>query len=106
MRKDLERLFLMTRRERRGTVVLLVLVAAVMIVASIADYWKGDMPQNAAYTAAVEACEAQADSAGIAEEQPARPKRDKPTKRAKRRPPSKPKPASGKPRPLDPVPQF
>ncbi len=105
MNKKLKELFEMTRRERRGTIVLLVLMSVIITVTSIVCNRKDDLPQTAALSA-VEAFEAQADSTGLAEQQLAPHKSDKKRKPSKRRAAKKSKPSSDKPRRLDPVPQF
>ncbi len=94
----------MTRRERRGTIVLLALIAVLLLVTALVRLRKGTTPAPSATRAAVEAFEAEADSAIITVDKPLRHKGEK-KKSSKRRAENKPKPAD-KPRRLDPVPQF
>ena len=94
----------MTRRERRGTVVLLALMAVLLLVTAFVRLKKGSTPAPSATRAAVEAFEAESDSVLITVDKPLRHKGEK-KKSNKRRAANKPKPAD-KPRRLDPVPQF
>lgn len=96
--------FDMTRRERRGTVVLLALMAVLLLVTALVRMKKSTTPASSAAQTAVEAFEAEADSVIITVDKPLRHKAEK-KKSNKRHAAKKPKPAD-KPRRLDSVPQF
>ena len=97
-------LFDMSRRERCGTIVLLALMVVLLMVTAVIRL-KKSTPPTPAVQAAVEAFEAETDSAIIISKKPSRPKQEKKRRPSKRPSPKKPKP-SDKPRRLDPVPQF
>ena len=84
----------MTRRERRGTIVLLMLMAVIIMLSTIIGYRHENMPQSQT-AAQLESFERQTDTTVFTVE------KAKPHKTGK-----KEKPTSDKPRRLDPVPQF
>ena len=96
--------FDMSRRERRGTIVLLAMIAVLLLVTAVVRLKKSSTPAPTVQ-AAVEAFEAEADSVIITLDKPSRHKAEKKKRPSKRSTPKKPKP-SDKPRRLDPVPQF
>ena len=96
--------FDMSRRERRGTIVLLALMVVLLLVSAIVRLKKSATPAPAVQ-AAVEAFEAEADSIIITADKPSCHKSEKKKRSSKRPSPKKSKP-SDKPRRLDPVPQF
>ena len=96
--------FDMSRRERRGTIVLLALMVVLLLVTAVVKL-KKSTPPAPAVQAAVEAFEAETDSVIITAKKPSSPKQAKKRRPSKRPSPKKPKP-SDQPRRLDPVPQF
>ena len=96
--------FDMTRRERRGTIVLLSLMVVLLVVTAVVKL-KKPVPQAPVARAAFEAFEAETDSVVIVADKPSRHKQVKKKRRTKHSSPKKSKP-SGQPRRLDPVPQF
>lgn len=104
MNAKLKSLFDMSRRERRGTIVLLLLMAVALIVSAIVGMKKEAPPADA--VVAVEAFEAETDSSVFTVEKPDRRHHEKRRHPAKRHPSKKSKPTPEKPRRLDPVPQF
>ena len=103
MSEKLKGLFEMSRRERRGTVVLLLLMAAVIAVSAIVGLKKEAPPAD---VVRIEAFDAETDSTVLIVEKPARRHHEKHRRSGKHRPAKKNKPTSDKPRRLDPVPQF
>ena len=95
----------MTRRERRGTIVLLVLMAIVIAVFSITKFKQENLLQTE-YAAELETFEKQTDTIVFTVEKTEPNKPDKKRHAAKKRAAKKEKPSSDKPRRLDPVPQF
>ena len=100
----MKRLLDMTKRERRGTIVLLFLIGAILVVSLFFNMRKDRVPMAGTDVVTIEAFEAEADSAVVAENLPVSHKTEK-KKSHKRHAAKKPKPAD-KPRRLDPVPQF
>lgn len=99
----MKRLLDMTKRERRGTIVLLLLMGAVLLASLFFSMRKDRAPVAGTDVVAIEAFEAEADSA-VMSDPPVHHKTDK-KKSHKRHAAKKPKPAN-RPRRLDPVPQF
>lgn len=94
----------MSRRERRGNIVLLALMVMLLLVTAVVRLKKSATPAPAVQ-AAVEAFEAETDSVIITVDKPSHHKSEKKKRSSKRPSPQKSKP-SDKPRRLDPVPQF
>lgn len=95
----------MTRRERRGTIVVLVLLALVL-AGSLATRSCHDAAYEGVDKAEIQRFERDIDSSAVIVSKPHRDKRLKNKKTRKRRSPSSsPKPAK-QPRHIDPVPQF
>ncbi len=102
---DMKDLFDMTRRERRGMVVLLIAIAAMLVLAVAARYHKEPVPTTAAGHELVLPDEV-LDTVGIRNNKPGGQKsKRKSSKKHQQRKPSTPKPER-EPRRLDPVPQF
>ena len=102
---DLKQLFQMSRRERRGTIVLLALMAMLITVSFVIGSRKEHVPQ-ADNVDKLELFDAQTDTVKYTVEKNVREKSGKKRHATKRRAPKKSKPSSDKPRRLDPVPQF
>ena len=103
----------MTRRERRGTIVLLVAIALMLAMAVAARCHREQLPDEV-NVAEISRFESEVDSARVEEIKPShRPDSGKTAKKhprhssakPKAKPKSKPKP-SREPRPIDPVPSF
>lgn len=94
----------MTKRERRGTIVVLSLIAVILATSLLMRTRRSSAPVAGTDAVTLQAFEAQADSAVVTVNPPVRHKSDK-KKSHKRRGAKKSKPAD-KPRRLDPVPQF
>ena len=102
----------MTRRERRGTIVLLVAIALMLVVAFAARCHREAMPDDV-NVAEISRFEAEVDSARVKDLKPSHPSHSsdsaktakKHSRRSSAKPKSKPKPAR-EPRPIDPVPSF
>ena len=102
--EKLKDFFDMTKRERRGTIVLLLLMGVLLLI----TYGMGMKKDSTAVKVNVDSLEMferQADSTVIAAKQPTHHKTRKKKHVRKRHADKNPKP-SGEPRRLDPVPQF
>lgn len=98
----------MTRRERRGFIVVLVLIALLLAGTAIVRSCRGH-EMVGVVQAEVEQFEAEADSAATATVTPSRETRKTPAeapRRSSRRKADKKSKPSPAPRPIDPVPQF
>lgn len=103
---DMKGFFKMTRRERRGTIVLLVLLALVM-AGTLANRSCRDAVPEDVKTAEMLMFESEIDSSKVTVPKSQKKKRS-PNKKSKKRrtpPSSSPKP-NKPPRPIDPVPRF
>ena len=103
--KQWQDFFSMTRRERQGAIVLLLLIALLLGV-SLAVKTCGNKEKIPAQTIEIEKFESEIDSVAIPDVKPS-PAHKRPSSHKKHKPrkpkPTKPAPA---PRPVDPVPQF
>ena len=103
--KQWQDFFSMTRRERQGAIVLLLLIALLLGV-SLAVKTCGNKEAIPVQTVEIEKFESEIDSIAIPGVKPT-PAHKRPSSHKKRKPrkpkPTKPAPA---PRPVDPVPQF
>lgn len=95
----------MTRRERRGTIVLLMLMAVIIMLSTIIGYRHENTPQSQT-AAQLESFEQQTDTTAFMVEKAKPNKHGKKRHGSKRQSGKKEKPTSDKPRRLDPVPQF
>ena len=97
----------MTRRERRGMIVLLVAIA-LMLVVTVATRFHRDNALDDVNVADISRFEAEVDSARSVELKPSHPRDSvKSTRKRTRRPSAKPKSKPARePRPIDPVPTF
>lgn len=97
-------LFEMTRRERNGTIVVLVIIALLLagtVVVQHCHYASPELQQST-----IQQFESEADtSLLIAPSKPSDAHKSKPKKQSRKRQPKKPK-TSKQPRHIDPVPQF
>lgn len=100
----MKRLLDMTKRERRGTILVLLLIAVILVTSLLMRTRRDSAPVAGTDAVTLQAFEAQADSAVVTVNPPVRHKTDR-KKSHKRRAAKKAKPAD-KPRRLDPVPQF
>ena len=105
MKKKFKELFVMTRRERRGTIVLLMLMAVIIMLSTIIGHRHENMPQNQT-AAQLESFEQQTDTTVLTVEKVKLHKPGKKRHGSKRQSGKKEKPTPDKPRRLDPVPQF
>ena len=100
--------FAMTRRERRGTIVVLAVIAMLTVATLAQRSCRDDVPRQAAQQAELLEFEQLADSARLTV-QPSKSKRgpkDRHAKRARKAKGDKHKKSPVAPRPVDPVPQF
>ena len=97
----------MSRRERRGTIVVLALIAVLLVGTLVVRSCGKDPSVNLVSPDEIEQFEATADSVTITVEKPSKKKKRQHTKRTNQRrsDPKKSRPED-KPRRLDPVPQF
>ena len=105
--RDMKGLLDMTRRERRGMIVLLVAIA-LMLVVTVATRFHRDNALDDVNVADISRFEAEVDSARSVELKPSHPRDSvKSTRKRTRRPSAKPKSKPARePRPIDPVPTF
>lgn len=105
--KGLKESFQMSRRERRGTIVILALIALLLIGTLIVRSCAKSQPISFVEPDEIEQFEAAADSVTVTVDRPVKKKKERHTKQTKQRrsTPKKSHPED-KPRRLDPVPQF
>ena len=105
--RDLKEPFQMSRRERRGTIVVLTLIAVILVGTLVVRSCGKGQSGSFVTPDEIEQFEATADSVTITVEKPTKKKKRQHTKRTNQRrsDPKKSRPED-KPRRLDPVPQF
>ena len=105
--KGLKELFQMSRQERRGTIVILALIALLLIGTLVVRSCGEDRSEDIVEPNEIEQFEAATDSVTVTVDKPLKKKNQQHAKRTKkhRSAPKKSRPED-KPRRLDPVPQF
>lgn len=105
--KGLKELFQMSRQERRGTIVVLALIAVLLVGTLVVRSCGKDRSGYIVEQDEIEQFEAATDSVTVTVDKPFKKKKQQHTKRTKkhRSTPKKSRPED-KPRRLDPVPQF
>ena len=94
----------MTRRERQGTIVVLVIIALLLAGSVVVRHCHHTSPEL--QKSSIEQFESEADSSLLmAPSNPSDTHKSNPKKQSRKRQPKKPKP-SKQPRHIDPVPQF
>ena len=99
--------FIMTRNERRGTIVVLALIALILLSTLAVRSCRAEAPVGLVDSAMVQ-FESDIDSAHIYVKEPASANKSRATKRKskKKKPSSRPSKPTPAPRRMDPVPQF
>lgn len=99
--------WIMTRRERQGTIVVLAVIALLLVITVAVRSCRDDVPIEAQSTQLIE-FEAEIDSLKVTEDKkPHKVHRDKAkSKNKKKKKHSRPSSPAPRPRPVDPVPQF